>query len=95
MAFLGYCELLCILRFQEKIINRLKSCWQNVHCVRALKKRSQLSLSIKYFEVFLEYIHLKSWTISIRFLKTKDKCNKEKLKFMTFVSNNVQLLPCL
>ena len=32
--------------------NRLKSSWQNVHCVCALKKRPQLSLSIKYFEVF-------------------------------------------
>ena len=49
MAFLGYCELLCILRFHEKVKNRLKSCWHNLHCVCALKKRSQLSLSIKFF----------------------------------------------
>ena len=44
--------ILCILRFQEKFKNRLKSCWQNVHCVCVRKKRAQLFLSIKYFEVF-------------------------------------------
>ena len=52
MAIWGHCKLFCIPRFQEKLKNRLKSFWQNVHCVGALKKRSQLSLSVKYFEVF-------------------------------------------
>ena len=33
-------------------VNRLKSCWENVHCVCALKKCSQLSLSIKYSKFF-------------------------------------------
>ena len=39
----------CIPRFQEKLKNWLKACWQNVHCVCTLKRLSQLSLSIKYF----------------------------------------------
>lgn len=33
MAIWGHCELLCIPRLQQKLKNRLKSCWQNVHCV--------------------------------------------------------------
>ena len=40
------------LDFKKKFKIGIKSCWQNVHCVCALKKRSQLSLSIKYLEVF-------------------------------------------
>ena len=50
--FVDIVNYFCIPRFQEKLKNRLKASWQNVHCVCALKKLSQLSLSIKYFKVF-------------------------------------------
>lgn len=40
------------LNFKKNLKNRLKSCWLNVFCLWALQKRLQLSLSIKYLEVF-------------------------------------------
>lgn len=80
MAIWGHCELLCIPRLQQKLKNRLKSCWQNVHCVYQSTTSKFFGIDPPQTQDFNQV--------------SEDKCNTLRPKFVTFGYNSIQLLTC-